>query len=350
MKATYKKYILDFKRASGTSRGVLTQKETWFLILENHGELGIGECGLLKGLSCDDVPDYEEKLKWTCDNIHLGKDALWKQLIDFPSIQFGIEQAFLSLKSENPFEIFSSDFTQKESPVAINGLIWMGDEDFMREQVQMKLQEGFRCIKMKIGAIDFESEIAMLQAIRKIYSKEQIELRVDANGAFAIPEALPKLKILAALDIHSIEQPIKQGNGYDMRLLCAETPLDIALDEELIGVFDVTKKEELLQTIQPQYIILKPSLVGGFKGSLEWIKLAKKYNIGWWVTSALESNIGLNAIAQWTYTLKNDMPQGLGTGSLYTNNLQSPLVVAKGNLYYKNNQYWKTNLIQELCI
>ena len=151
------------------------------------------------------------------------------------------------------------------------------------------------------------------------------------------------------LDIHSIEQPIKHGNVLEMKNLCEQTPLDIALDEELIGISDVTKKEELLQTIQPQYIILKPSLIGGFRGSMEWIKLAEKYNIGWWITSALESNIGLNAIAQWTYTLKSIMPQGLGTGSLYTNNLESPLTVAHGNLYYKNNQNWKTNLIEELC-
>lgn len=349
MKATYKKYILDFKRPSGTSRGVLTQKETWFLILEANGKFGIGECGLLKGLSFDDVPRYEEKLQWTCSNIDLGKDELWSELMNFPSIQFGVEQAFLSLKSENPFELFFSDFVQNESPIAINGLIWMGDEAFMHQQIEQKLQEGFRCIKMKIGAVDFDTEIAILESIRRKYSKEQIELRVDANGAFPINEALDKLRILSALDIHSIEQPIQQGNILEMKNLCAETQLDIALDEELIGISDVMEKEELLQTIRPQYIILKPSLVGGFKGSMEWIQLAKKLSIGWWITSALESNIGLNAIAQWTYTLNNQMPQGLGTGSLYTNNLESPLKVTEGNLYYKSNQNWKANLIKELC-
>jgi len=349
MKASYKKYILDFKRPSGTSRGVLTQKETWFLILQKNGKQGIGECGLLKGLSFDDVPEYVEKLQWTCNNIHLGKDMLWEQLKGFPSIQFGIEQAFLSLESKNPFELFSSDFTQEESPIPINGLIWMGDQAFMLSQIQQKLEEGFRCIKMKIGTVDFDTEIAILESIRSVYSKEQIELRVDANGAFPIHEALDKLKTLKKLEIHSIEQPIKQGNVLEMSNLCSKTPLDIALDEELIGISDVTKKEELLQTIQPQYIILKPSLVGGFKGSMEWIQLAEKYDIGWWITSALESNIGLNAIAQWTHTLKSSMPQGLGTGSLYINNLESPLTVAQGNLYYKNNQNWKPNLIEELC-
>lgn len=350
MKATYKKYILDFKRPSGTSRGVLTQKETWFLILEVNGKLGIGECGLFKGLSCDDVAAYEEKLKWTSENISLGKDELWNKLMYFPSIQFGVEQAFLSLESKNPFELFPSDFTQKGSPIAINGLIWMGDETFMHQQIQDKLEEGYRCLKMKIGAIDFHTEVGMLASIRRTYSKSEIEIRVDANGAFSPEEALGKLKTLAALDVHSIEQPIKQGNVLKMKELCAQTPLDIALDEELIGILDVTKKEELLQTIQPQYIILKPSLIGGIKGSMEWIRLAEKYKVGWWVTSALESNVGLNAIAQWTHTLKSPLPQGLGTGGLYTNNLESPLTVAKGNLYYKSNQNWKTNLIKDLCL
>lgn len=350
MKATYKKYILDFKQASGTSRGVLTQKETWFLILEENGKQGIGECGLFKGLSCDDVPEYEEKLQWTCENISLGKELLWKQLMEFPSIQFGVEQAFLSLQSKTPFELFPSDFIWNEHPIAINGLIWMGDEAFMHRQIEDKLRQGFQCIKFKIGAIDFDTEMRMLESIRSKYSKSEIEIRVDANGAFSSEEALSKLKTLAAFDVHSIEQPIRQGQAQEMKKLCAQTPLDIALDEELIGTFDVTEKEKLLQTIQPQYIILKPSLVGGIWGSEEWISLAEKYQVGWWITSALESNIGLNAIAQWTYTLKSPMPQGLGTGGLFTNNLKSPLTVAEGNLYYKRNQNWNKKLIKELCI
>ncbi len=350
MKAIYKKYILDFKRPSGTSRGVLTQKETWFLILEEGGKYGIGECGILRGLSIDDVPDYEKTLKWTCSNIHLGKDELWRALQNFPSIQFGVEQAFLSLASKDPFELFPSDFTKAKSPISINGLIWMGDEAFMNEQIAQKLKEGFRCIKMKIGAIDFEKEVAILKSIRNKFSQEQIELRVDANGAFSKTDALDKLTILSELELHSIEQPIRQGNSVAMRGLCAQTPLDIALDEELIGIFDVTQKEKLLQTIQPQYIILKPSLIGGFRGSMEWIQLAKKYNINWWITSALESNVGLNAISQWTFTLRNPLPQGLGTGSLFTNNFKSPLTITKGALYYDANKTWKTNLIEELCI
>ncbi|WP_373517590.1 o-succinylbenzoate synthase [Pricia sp.] len=350
MKASYKKYILDFKIPSGTSRGVLRQKETWILILEENGRYGIGECGLLKGLSFDDVDGYEEKLKWACKNIDLGKDALWGALSDFPSIQFGMEQAFLSLQSENPFVLFASDFVEKGSPIPINGLIWMGNEGFMHEQIEQKLAGGFRCIKMKIGAIDFGKEISLLASIRKKYSKEQIELRVDANGAFEPSGALEKLQRLAQFDLHSIEQPIRQGNPEAMRHLCGATPIPIALDEELIGVTNVTEKQNLLQTIKPQYIILKPSFIGGYRGSEEWIDLAENQEIGWWITSALESNIGLNAIAQWTYTLRSQMPQGLGTGSLYTNNFESPLEVENGKLFYKENKKWETDLIEKLCI
>ena len=225
----------------------------------------------------------------------------------------------------------------------------MGDEAFMKQQIEQKLKEGFRCIKMKIGALNFEKEVTILKSIQANYSKEQIELRVDANGAFSTSEAFHKLNILAEIGLHSIEQPIKQGNETAMRNLCARSPLDIALDEELIGITEIRKKEALLRTIKPQYLILKPSLIGGFKGSNEWIMLANKMDIAWWVTSALESNIGLNAIAQWTFTLKNPLPQGLGTGGLFTNNFESPLQVAKGALYYQRNQTWKTNLIEELC-
>lgn len=350
MKAHYKKYTLDFKRPSGTSRGVLTQKETWFLSLHADGKYGIGECGLLRGLSVDDVPEYEGKLKWVCDHIHWDRNDLLDELKEFPSIQFGIEQAFLSLRSENPFTLFESDFTRRESPIPINGLIWMGDEDFMHEQIAQKLEQGFRCIKMKIGAIDFQKETALLASIRKKYDESEIELRVDANGAFGMHDAMEKLHTLAQYGLHSIEQPIKQGNWEGMKSLCGATPLPIALDEELIGVFDVTEKEKLLQTIRPQYIILKPSLVGGFGGSQEWIEMAESLGIGWWITSALESNIGLNAIAQWTHTLENSMPQGLGTGSLYTNNIDSPLVVQNGQLLYAKDKGWNTDRIEKLCI
>ncbi|MGO4773062.1 o-succinylbenzoate synthase [Flavobacterium sp. W22_SRS_FK3] len=340
MKATYQKYMLEFKRPSGTSRGIMTEKETWFIVLEKDGKKGIGECGILRGLSADDRDDYEEKLNWACENVHLGKDALWEKLLEFPSIQFGIEMAFLSLKSENPYLLFPSDFTNNSKSIVINGLVWMGEEAFMKEQIEEKLEQGFTCIKLKIGAIDFQKELELLGFIRAHFTAEQIEIRVDANGAFSSNEALYKLKQLSGFELHSIEQPIRKNNADRMAELCKTTPFPIALDEELIGVFTLEEKEGLLQKIKPQYIILKPSFVGGFRGTQEWIKLAEKYNIGWWITSALESNIGLNAIAQWTFLQNNNMPQGLGTGALYTNNFDCPLEVSQGQLWYNKKRNW----------
>ncbi len=343
--ATFHKYILNFKRPSGTSRGVLRTKETWFLIVEKEGKKGIGECGLFRGLSIDDRPDYEQKLQWVCQNINQGQKFLLTNTQQFPSIQIGIEQAFLSLQAPSSFELFPSKFTHSDRGIDINGLIWMGEEQFMKDQIKEKIEQGFRCIKMKIGAIDFQMEIEILKSIRKEFSVDDIELRVDANGAFSPSGALEKLKRLSQFDLHSIEQPIKQYQLNEMAFLCENTPLPIALDEELIGVFETQKKNEILQTIKPQYIILKPSLVGGFKGSEKWIHIANRLQIGWWVTSALESNIGLNAIAQWTYTLKTKMPQGLGTGNLFTNNCKSPLEVKNGYLRYHNQKKWDFNFI-----
>ncbi len=343
MKATFQKYILDFKQASGTSRGILQIKETYFLFVSNEYSEGVGECGLFRGLSCDDRPDYEEKLQWLCENIHREKEFLLSELIEFPSIQFGLEQALLSLNSNDKFELFSSKFTQGQDAIPINGLIWMGTEAFMLQQIKDKLKAGFTTIKMKIGAIDFNTELSLLKSIRKEYNANEIELRVDANGAFKPKEALEKLKRLSDYEIHSIEQPIKKGQWQEMARLCEDTPLPIALDEELIGIFDVTKKRDLLLTVNPQYIILKPSLVGGIAGSNEWIELSNEQNIGWWITSALESNIGLNAIAQYTYNLNVSLPQGLGTGSLFTNNMESPLEVINGSLQYNTSKKWNIN-------
>lgn len=345
MNAKYYKHILEFKRPSGTSRGILKKKETWFIVLSNGVKQGIGECGILRTLSIDDRPDYEDKLKWVCKNIHLGVNELWEKLIEFPSIQFGVEMAFKSLESNSPFLLFPSAFSKGDAPIPINGLIWMGDKEFMSQQILTKLKEGFDCIKLKIGAIDFETELGLLSYIRSQFSSDIVELRVDANGAFKPEEALDKLQRLSAYDLHSIEQPIRQKQYPEMTELCEKTPLDIALDEELIGVFDITEKRKLLQTIQPQYIILKPSLIGGFKGTKEWIDIANSFGIGWWITSALESNIGLNAIAQFTYTLQNEMPQGLGTGGLYTNNFDSPLLVNQGTLLYDPKREWIVNYL-----
>ena len=343
IQASYKKHTLHFKRPGGTSRGILHIKETYFIFLKQNNKKGIGECGLFKGLSSDDVPNYEEKLAWACNNIHLGLNQLTDVLQEFPSIIFGLEQAFLSLNNENPFELFPSKFTKGEDKIPINGLIWMGDKDFMKEQIKEKLQSGFTTIKLKIGAIDFDTELALLKSIRKEFNADEVELRVDANGAFTPDNALEKLKRLSELELHSIEQPIKTGQWKVMQKLCEITPLPIALDEELIGVID--KKQKLIDYIKPQFIILKPSLIGGINGSNQWINIAKNANIGWWITSALESNIGLNAIAQYTYQLDVKIPQGLGTGSLFTNNINSPLVVKKGFLQYNNSLNWDISTI-----
>ncbi|MAM23070.1 o-succinylbenzoate synthase [Croceibacter atlanticus] len=343
MTAQYFKHTLQFKQASGTSRGILKTKDSWFLKVTNGDAIGIGECGLLKGLSVDDRKDYEYTLNWVCSNIHLGLPKLYKKLEEFPSIQFGLEMAFKSLESEHPYELFPSDFTKGNDSIPINGLVWMGEKSFMKSQIETKIKEGFKCIKLKIGAIDFQSEIELLKYIRSQFSEKDIEIRVDANGAFSTKDVLEKLKTLSEFKLHSIEQPIQQGQWQEMAKLCEKTPLDIALDEELIGVFKSKNKSKLLNTIKPQYIILKPSLIGGFKGSKSWISLARSLKVGWWLTSALESNVGLNAISQFTYNLDTSMYQGLGTGSLYTNNFESPLYIKKGHICYDPNLNWNVS-------
>ena len=310
------------------------------MILRSEAGIGVGECGLFRGLSFDDRPDYEEKLQWLCDHIDRGIKFLYQELKEFPSIQFGLEQALLSVNAVNSFDLFPSDFSRGKDSIPINGLIWMGDEVFMKDQISEKLEAGFTTLKMKIGAIDFRTELDILQGIRKDYSPSELELRVDANGAFTEKDAMSKLIQLATFDIHSIEQPVKAGQWVLMADLCHESPLPVALDEELIGILDYEEKTTLLKTINPNYIILKPSLIGGFQGSRDWIALAEELGIGWWITSALESNIGLNAIAQFCFTLNNAMPQGLGTGSLFSNNISSPLFVSHGALYFDPKQKW----------
>lgn len=346
MIASFKKYILNFKNPSGTSRGVLTTKETYLIRIVHEDRIGYGETGLFRGLSVDDVPDYEQKLQWACDHIHKGIDYLWNELLAYPSIQFGIEQAFYSLQGTTPFELFQTDFYTSVNPIAINGLVWMGDYEFMNHQIQQKLAQGFTTIKLKIGALDFGSELKLLEKIRSNYDSKQITIRVDANGAFSPVNALQKLKELSVYDLHSIEQPIKQGQISQMAKLCAETPVPIALDEELIDVCRFSQKRELLEAIMPQYIILKPSLVGRFRGSDEWIQLANELNIPFWITSALESNIGLNAICQYTSSLGLKIPQGLGTGGLFTNNIDSPLCVSDGHIFYNQQLTWDLKKIE----
>jgi o-succinylbenzoate synthase len=349
LKAEYQKYTLKFKFEAGTSRGVLTEKNTYFIKLwdlDNPQVFGTGECSLLKGLSIDDREDYELYLGRVCTLLtHTalsGEKELLNQIIgdEFPSIQFGFEMAYKDLLNGGNRIIFHSPFIDKSEGISINGLIWMGEDDFMRKQIDVKLAQGYTCLKMKIGALNFATECELLKYIRTNYSQEQITLRVDANGAFSPEEALDKLHTLSQYGIHSIEQPIKRGQRNSMRELCRQTPLPIALDEELIGTMAYHEKKALLEEILPQYIILKPSLLGGFKHSQEWIEICGQLKIDWWTTSALESNIGLNAISQFTATLNNPLPQGLGTGQLYTNNIDSPLEIGEGKLYYRNAKAW----------
>ncbi|MFK8038306.1 MAG: o-succinylbenzoate synthase [Crocinitomicaceae bacterium] len=327
----FEKITLNFKQSSGTSRGVLTTKDSWIISLwrtDSPGIIGKGEASIIKTLSPDWSDIYEVQLQEVTMKINDYIDNI-ATLHQFPSIQFALETAKLDLDNGGYYQIFKT----KTKKIPINGLVWMGTEDFMMNQLKEKIELGFRCIKMKIGAIDFESELSLLKFIRSKYSKHDMTIRVDANGAFSFEEALDKLDVLTKYDIHSIEQPIMAGQLDEMAKLCSSTPLPIALDEELIGVQNSRDKKKLLQTINPQYIILKPSLIGGISGTDEWIEIAEALGIDWWITSALESNVGLNAIAQYTATKNNLLPQGLGTGSLYTNNIEPFLEVKDGFLW-----------------
>ncbi len=341
MKASWQKYKLEFKTPAGTSRGVLKEKDCYFIILQSDLRKGIGECGLLRGLSADDRPDYEDKLNEVCAAINEGSspNSVHLDLNQWPSIQAGLEMASLDFQSENHI-LFPSDFTDGLERQPINGLIWMGDKDHMLMQVRERIERGFLVLKMKIGAIDIESELDILSQIRKEFGPHEIQLRVDANGAFEPKQAPRILSRLDQLRIHSIEQPIKAGQPEEMAKLCEKCILPIALDEELIGVYHKSDKEKMLDFIKPQFIILKPSFLGGFKKSEEWIEMAEKRHIGWWVTSALESNLGLNAISQWNYTLYGHLASGLGTGSLYTNNFETPLRQVRGTVAYEQESNW----------
>jgi len=335
---------LNFKFPAGTSRGVLLHKPSSFLILEKDGLTGIGECSTIPGLSIDPMDSFDSKLVDLCRLLNNGQEPDSIDLEEYPSIAFGLETALLDLAAKGSECLFPSAFTEGNAGIPINGLVWMGDKVFMQKQIKEKIEAGYQCIKLKIGANNFNTELEILTAIRQQFSSEDIEIRLDANGAFHPQEALEKLNKLSVFGIHSIEQPIRQQQFDAMTDICARSPIPIVLDEELIGVKS-WNIDALLQKIKPAYIILKPSLLGGFKPSEEWIRLAEKYNIGWWITSALEANIGLNAIAQWTATLGSPLPQGLGTGQLYHNNIPSPLEIENAKLYYRKENKWDFNSI-----
>jgi len=339
MKATFKKYTLNFRQPSGTSRGVYTTRDSWFIFLSDGVNTGIGECAPLPDLSIDSLKQMGTKLLQVCSEIDFFCQFP-EELQNWPSIHFGLETALFDLKNGGNQILFPSAFTRGEQGIPINGLIWMGKPDFMKQQIRAKLDAGFRCIKMKIGALDFDTEYELLKAIRDEFSADEITLRVDANGAFSVKSALEKLKRLSDLQIHSIEQPIVAGQGSEMAKLCQQSPIPVGLDEELIGISGQRDMQRLLKMIRPAYLILKPSLHGGFSGCEKWIEEAKKTGAGWWITSALESNIGLNAIAQWTFHLNAKGEQGLGTGQLYLNNLDSPLEIEGEQLWFRPEKGW----------
>lgn len=342
------KKTFHFNFTARTSRGRMNDRTSWFIKIwddKNPDVVGIGECAPLPGLSIDDKPDFEETLRKTLSSVQtlngttsLLDDAVALVPSGYPSIVFGIETAILDLKNGGRRVLFDNSFLQSK-PIPINGLVWMGDLDQMLQQASIKIDDGFRCIKIKVGGLNFEKECDIIQYIRKKYFRDEIEIRLDANGAFKPEEALFKLNDLSRFKIHSIEQPVKPGRP-EMEELCRKSPIPIVLDEELIGVEKFDDKKALLSRIKPQYIIIKPSLHGGIRAAQDWISIADSLGIGWWMTSALESNIGLNAICQFTANYQTTLPQGLGTGALYDDNFASPLEVKKGAIFYDPKQPW----------
>jgi len=364
LKASIHSYVFKFGFDARTSRGPMKDKTSWFIKLwdeSNPKVYGLGECGPLQGLSKELNADFENVLNETINvfqnkNISLPTSNGLTALNDFfqsnnfnsefSSINFALETALLDLIQGGKRIVFKNKFIEQH-PIPINGLVWMGGLDFMLQQIEIKIRDGYRCIKLKVGGLDFEKECDVLQYIRRKYFRENIEIRLDANGAFKTEDALSKLNALKRFNVHSIEQPIKPGLA-EMEELCAKSPIPIAFDEELIGINTTATREKLLSKLKPQFIILKPTLHGGFLGCDEWIKLAEQHNIGWWITSALESNIGLNAIAQFTSQYSSTLHHGLGTGQIYENNFPSPLLADRGILQYQPNEKWDlTNLFPD---
>ena len=350
LRASYLRKVFRFNFEARTSRGLMENKVSWFVKLWNESEpekFGIGECGPLPGLSIDAIPEIEDHLEKIVNAINSQKKESLVEEIGvlvpphFPSLTFAFETAAYDLVNGGKRLIFNNDF-RNGKPIPINGLIWMGSFEFMIQQVHEKIKKGFSCIKLKVGGIDFEKECALLAQIRRLY-KDSITIRLDANGAFKTHEALARLERLSQYNIHSIEQPIKQGQS-EMEDLCRNSPIPIALDEELIGCDTHDRRVELLTTLRPEFIILKPTLHGGFSGCKDWIHVAESKGIGWWITSALESNIGLNAICQFTANYPIKIPHGLATRAIYENNISSPLTVRSGEIYHEPSKGWSLDL------
>ena len=332
MKIDFQERVLHFHQPAGTSRGIYTERRVWLVRVSDGSLVGLGECAPLPQLSCDDIPNYADVLRHFCDDVERTGAIDYVAMCDYPSMLFGLETAMM----KSPV-LFDTPFSRGEEGIPINGLVWMGTFDEMRQRIEQKLEQGFRCVKLKIGAIDFDSELELIRQIRRRFSHHDVELRVDANGAFRYEDdALYKLELLSQYALHSIEQPIPAGQWSYLSELCRESPLPIALDEELIGINDSDQKRQMLNIIRPRYIVLKPSLHGGMAGVREWVDIARDMGIGSWITSALESNVGLNAIAQLCSSIYGEhitMPQGLGTGQLFTDNIDMPLEIRGDKLW-----------------
>jgi len=340
----------EFLRPAATSRGTYLRKKVYYIILYHTDDptiAGIGECSLFRGLSYDDKKGFENRLQQTIDRINQGEYGLDSTLTDWPSISFALETAWKDIRVNGSKLLFPSGFTEGRDSIGINGLIWMGSREDIIRQIREKLEEGFTCLKLKVGNLNLDDELDILELLRKDYPADELEIRLDANGAFKPRQALELLKILSDFDLHSIEQPIPAGHPEQMASLCEASPVPIALDEELIGKHTTPLRRKTLDVIRPKFLVLKPGLLGGLSSCAEWIRLAGETGTRWWITSSLETNIGLNAIAQWTYTLQNKMAQGLSTGSLYLSNIPSPLYLSGERLYFDPGRNWDLSGLNE---
>ncbi|MBK8339075.1 MAG: o-succinylbenzoate synthase [Flavobacteriales bacterium] len=349
LRARWIEHTLRPRFELGTSKGPITARTVWYLIVWHRDRpevQGIGEAALFPGHSKEFPADVRTKLLELCSDTSNWEQRLHTDLIDVPSVRFALEQCLRDLEAGGSKTLFPSEFTLGRQAIPINGLVWMGDKATMKQRIREQIDSGYSTVKMKIGAIAIEDELALLKAVRAEYNASDLTLRVDANGAFSAQQAPEVLKRLADLQVHSIEQPVAPGLYEVMTELCADPPIPIALDEDLIGANTHDAKIDLLDNVKPQYIVIKPSLVGGWVAAQEWIDLANARNIGWWITSALESSIGLNAIAQFTATLNVTLAQGLGTGKVYENNIPSPLLAEKGFLRYRPEAEWDLSTLQ----
>jgi o-succinylbenzoate synthase len=346
VRASYIAHPLKFVKPAGTSRGILKEKPCWYIRLSSKGgPTGIGEVSFIPGLSVEDGDELEIQVDHICKLISRGEMEPGQQLPALPGVQFALETALQDMKTGGQRLLYPSEFTDGKSGIPTNGLIWMGPRSFMISQIREKMKLGFRVLKLKVGALDFKEELEVIRWIRSELGAGDMEIRLDANGAWTPGEARKKMELLSRSGIHSIEQPIAPGQLDELTRLCRDATIPVALDEELIGILDSSSREALMDRVRPPYIILKPGLLGGFSVAANWITLAEKYKAGWWITSALESSIGLNAIAQWTWQLGVNRPQGLGTGALFTNNIRSPLEMSGEQLWHRTGFSWDLNSI-----